>query len=73
MAIKSHKALGLQNLSRVDFKVDCEQNPYVLEANSIPGFTATSLLPKAAKCVGLSFQDLCLYLLDQAVRGKRKR
>lgn len=72
MALKTHQVLGLHDLSRVDFKVDQDGKPYVLEANSIPGFTETSLLPKAAQCVGLNFQDLCLYLLDQAMQGKRK-
>lgn len=72
LALKTHKALGLCDLSRVDFKVDQHLQPYVLEANSIPGFTETSLLPKAAQCVGLNFQDLCLYLIGQAVQGKRK-
>lgn len=73
VALKTHQILGLHDLSRVDFKVDHKENPYVLEANSIPGFTETSLLPKAAQCVGLSFQDLCLFLLDQAMQRKRKR
>ncbi len=72
MALKTHRALGLNDFSRVDFKVDRDQNLYVLEANSIPGFTETSLLPKAAQCAGLDFEGLCLYLLDQAVQGKRK-
>ena len=72
LALKTHTALGLSDLSRVDFKMDSDQLPYVLEANSIPGFTETSLLPKAAQCVGLNFQDLCLYLVDQASRKKRK-
>ena len=72
LALKTHKALKLSDLSRVDFKVGADEVPYVLEANSIPGFTETSLLPKAARCVGMNFQDLCLYLVDQASKGKRK-
>ena len=72
LALKTHRTLGLSDFSRVDFKVDQNQNPYVLEANSIPGFTETSLVPKAAQCAGLSFQDLCLYLLTQAMRKRKK-
>lgn len=72
LAVKTHKALKLSDLSRVDFKVGSDQVPYVLEANSIPGFTETSLLPKAAQCVGMDFQELCLYLVDQASQRKRK-
>ncbi len=72
LALKTHRALGLSGFSRVDFKMDSENKPYVLEANSIPGFTETSLLPKAARCVGMSFEHLCLYLLDQAFQSKRK-
>lgn len=71
-ALKTHEALGLQGFSRVDFKMDHEGRSYVLEANSIPGFTETSLLPKAARCVGLKFQDLCLYLLEQALSKQKK-
>ncbi len=72
IALKTHRALKLEGFSRIDFKIDAQNNPYVLEANSIPGFTETSLVPKAAKCVGLSFDDLCLYLLNQARLKKRK-
>lgn len=70
MAYLTHQTLGLCDLSRVDIKADKNGRLYVLEANSIPGFTETSLLPKAARCAGLDFEHLCLYLLDQA---KRKR
>jgi len=66
IALKAHRALGLRDLSRVDFKVDVSENPFVLEVNSIPGFTGTSLLPKAAKQVGLDFTELCLSLLGMA-------
>ncbi len=66
IALKAHQTLGLRDLSRVDFKVDSSGNPFVLEINSIPGFTETSLLPKAAKEVGLDFTGLCLNLLEMA-------
>ncbi|MBI4358682.1 MAG: D-alanine--D-alanine ligase [Candidatus Omnitrophica bacterium] len=72
LARKVHKILGLRDLSRVDFKMDDEGKPLVLEANSIPGFTDTSLLPKAAQEAGLDFTHLCLSLLERAlVRSQR--
>ncbi len=73
IALKAHRALGLRDLSRVDFKVDLSNHPFVLEVNSIPGFTETSLLPKAARQIGLDFTQLCLKLLNMAyVRNKIK-
>jgi D-alanine-D-alanine ligase len=50
--------------------MDSKHRPYVLEVNSIPGFTDTSLLPKAARLAGYEFQDLCLALLQMARERK---
>lgn len=72
IALQAHCALHLTSMSRVDFMLDQDQRPYVLELNSIPGFTETSLLPKAAKQAGLDFEHLCLYLLEQALNNKDK-
>ena len=66
LALQVHNVLGLRDLSRVDFKVDNKNQPFVLEVNSIPGFTEMSLLPKAAQCVGIGFVELCLSLLEMA-------
>jgi len=66
IATQAHRALGCRHLSRVDVLLDAENRPYVLEINTIPGFTKTSLLPKAAAAAGLSFQDLCLKLIHLA-------
>src|SRR3989338_4943464 len=66
IAVQVHTRLGLNDLSRVDFMVDEAENAYVLEVNSIPGFTETSLLPKAAAHVGLDFTGLCTRLLELA-------
>ena len=68
IALKTHQVLGLRDLSRVDMKVDEKGNPFVLEANSIPGFTEFSLLPKAAKADGLSFDELCCKLVSYALK-----
>jgi D-alanine-D-alanine ligase len=66
IALQAHRALGLRDLSRVDFMVAEDESPFVLEVNSIPGFTETSLLPKAALHAGIDFQSLCVQLLKLA-------
>jgi len=59
--------LGAKDMLRVDLIVDNRGTPWVLEANSIPGFTATSLLPKAASAAGMSFVELCCGLAKRNV------
>ncbi len=63
-AVLAHRALGCRDFSRVDFILDADGTPQVLEVNTIPGFTSHSLLPKAAAAVGISFEQLC----DRIVR-----
>lgn len=58
-ALAAHRALGIEIYSRVDVLLDAESRPYVLEANTIPGMTETSLLPKAAAAAGILFPALC--------------
>lgn len=58
-ALKVHKVLKLGFYSRVDFIVDKNNNPYCLEANTLPGMTKTSLLPQEAKAAGISYDELC--------------
>ena len=70
-ALKTHKILGCADLSRVDFMLDEQGHYYVLEINTIPGFTSVSLLPKAAKHEGIAFEQLCLQLIELAY-GKKK-
>ncbi len=73
LGLAVHKALKLRDFSRTDIMVDEKGSPYVLEANAIPGFTELSLVPKAAACAGISFQQLCLELLSSALkRGQKK-
>ena len=64
--IAAHKFLGCFGSSRVDMILGNDSRPYVLEVNTIPGLTYTSLLPKAAKCVGIEFGELCLKLIKLA-------
>ncbi len=66
LALAAHRAVGCVGCSRVDVMLRHDDVPYVLEVNTIPGLTATSLLPKAARAVGIEFSELCLRLLTSA-------
>ena len=66
LGLRTHKALGCRDFSRVDMRVDRNNNIYILEVNTIPGMTERSLLPKAALAKGLAFEDLCLKLINMA-------
>lgn len=65
-ALKAHKALSARSFSRVDIILNEKTGPVVLEVNTIPGLTETSLLPKAARAAGICFEDLCLKILESA-------
>lgn len=67
LAIKTYKAVGCRGLSRVDFLLDDQGQLYVLEVNTSPGMTATSLFPDAAKAAGISFPDLIEKLVNLAL------
>ncbi len=72
-ALKAHRALGCRDMSRSDFRVNPANEIYILEVNTIPGMTETSLLPKAAAEAGITFPNLCLALVEQALnRGKER-
>ena len=58
-ALEAHLALGCRVYSRVDLRLSTEGEPFVLEVNTAPGMTATSLVPKAAAAFGWSFAELC--------------
>ncbi|NLX14460.1 MAG: D-alanine--D-alanine ligase [Phycisphaerales bacterium] len=65
MSVQAHLALGCRDFSRVDWMVDSRTlEPYVLEINTIPGLTDHSLLPKAARQAGLSFEMLCQRIVE---------
>lgn len=65
-AVAVHEALGLRDLSRVDLIVDADGVVQLLEVNTSPGMTETSLLPLAVDAAGLSFGDVLRTLLEQA-------
>lgn len=63
VAIASFKVLGCSGVARVDVRLDPAENPFVLEVNTVPGMTATSLVPKAAAAAGITFPELCRRIL----------
>ena len=71
-ALAAHRSLGVEIYSRVDVLLDSQNRPFVLEANTIPGMTETSLLPKAAAATGIAFPALCERIaeLSLALRSK---
>lgn len=68
MAIEAHRALGCSGVSRSDFILDEEGIGWILETNTIPGMTGTSLLPDAARVAGIPFPKLCTMLIDYAFK-----
>jgi len=66
IGLSVHKALSAKSFSRVDIILNEKIGPVVLEINTVPGLTETSLLPKAAKAAGISFEELCLKILKSA-------
>jgi D-alanine-D-alanine ligase len=66
-ALTAHRALGCNGATRVDLIVDSGRNPYVLEVNTIPGMTETSLLPKIAADAGIDFLSLLEEILGGAL------
>ncbi len=67
-AVAAHHSLGIEIYSRVDVLLDSENRPYVLEANTIPGMTETSLLPKAATASGIPFPELCKTIAELSLK-----
>lgn len=70
-ALAAHRALGIEIYSRVDVLLDAAMRPFVLEANTIPGMTATSLLPKAAAATGIAFPQLCLEIARRSLELRK--
>ena len=68
IAALAFRAIGCSGFGRVDFRMDDFGEVFCLEANTIPGFTATSLVPMAAKETGIDFPDLCLKIIDIALK-----
>jgi len=69
-AIGAFKAIGGRDYARVDVMVRANSEPVVLEVNTLPGMTETSLLPKAAFAAGLNYGQLCQRMVDLALKRK---
>ncbi|CAF0694991.1 D-alanine--D-alanine ligase [Candidatus Methylacidithermus pantelleriae] len=72
LAVRAHKALGCQVYSRVDLKLDSDGFPWLLEVNTVPGMTETSLFPKAALAAGISFPELCERIVELSWKLRAK-
>lgn len=70
-ALTAHKSLGCRGATRVDTMIDASGVPYVLEVNTIPGMTETSLLPKIAKKAGMDFPELIEEILKEAIEREK--
>jgi D-alanine-D-alanine ligase len=71
LGLAAHQALKLQGYSRVDFRLTASGEACCLEVNTLPGMTATSLLPQSARAVGIGFPELCDRICRSAL-GSRK-
>ena len=69
LCLRAFRALGCRGCARVDLMLDRRGRPYLLEINTSPGMTDHSLVPMAAKAVGLSYADLCVKILEMARVG----
>lgn len=70
LAVRAHHALGCRGCSRSDFIVTEQGVPVILETNTIPGMTASSLLPDSARHDGLEFPELCARLVELALERR---
>ena len=68
--LRAHNSLGCKGFSRVDMRLTDSGEIFILEVNTIPGLTERSLLPMAAREEGISFPDLCIQMLCNAVAGR---
>ena len=71
LALQAFRALGLVVYGRVDVLLSGAGDPFVLEVNTIPGMTETSLLPEAAAAAGINYIDLCLRIIELS-RARRE-
>ncbi len=66
LCLAAFRALGCRGWGRVDLMLDRAGEPYLLEVNTAPGMTDHSLVPMAARAIGLSYEDLCVRILEGA-------
>lgn len=68
MAVKAYHALGIRTYARMDFLVNDKREVFCLEANTLPGMTPTSLIPQEAAAEGISYNDLCEWIIDISMK-----
>jgi D-alanine-D-alanine ligase len=73
LGLEAARVLGCRGVSRVDFRLDRDDEPWCLEVNTIPGMTPTSLVPMAAKAIGMSYDQLVGRMLELAVQDARRK
>lgn len=71
LALEAHNVLGCSGATRVDFILDGNDNPFLLEVNTIPGMTETSLLPKIARSAEIEFPDLIEKMLALSLHSEK--
>ena len=69
LALRAFRAVGCSGWGRIDIMLDSKKRPWLLEVNTIPGMTDHSLVPMAARAKGISFEDLCLRILENEHAG----
>jgi len=74
LALQAFRLLGCSGWGRVDLMLDAKGEPWLLEVNTSPGMTGHSLVPMAARAVGIGYEDLCIRILKGAgLEGERMR
>lgn len=72
LALRAFEELGCEGWGRVDFMHPADGQPQVLEVNTVPGMTATSLVPRAAAAAGIGFEELCWRVLETSMVRPRR-
>ena len=71
-AVEAYYVLRLENYARIDFMMNEQNEMFMLEANTLPGMTPTSLLPQEAAVLGYSFADLCENLIHVSLKNAKR-
>ncbi|OZI37762.1 D-alanine--D-alanine ligase [Bordetella genomosp. 10] len=66
ISVAAYRALGCEGWGRADLMLDKEGRPWLIEMNTSPGMTSHSLVPKAAQAAGMSYSELCVFILSEA-------
>ena len=67
-AEQTFRVFGCRGVARIDMMLSAEDIPYVIDINTVPGMTETSLVPDAARAAGISFEDFCERLLEMTIK-----